>query len=194
MWAETLYRTDDASLLERARELYKAVLFLHGEDPGTSAYQPFVFNPGPWFGLVENPRVRNQTDRARLALHQLAAERLLPFEGSGFATSWTLELPKSANATALSRVTDVRVTFDVQAGYAADAAVAAALPAASSRAVFVSALAIDSTRPDWQRCASPASPPKSRSRWTSLRCRPAQLSRISPCCFPASKAAPSTPS
>jgi hypothetical protein len=72
-WAETLYRTGDASLLERSRELYKAVLFLHGEDPGTSAYQPFVFNPGPWFGLVENPRVRNQTDRARLALHQLAA-------------------------------------------------------------------------------------------------------------------------
>ena len=72
-WAEMLYRTDDASLLERARELYKAVLFLHGEDPGTSAYQALVFNPGPWFGLVDNPRVRNQTDRARLALHQLAA-------------------------------------------------------------------------------------------------------------------------
>ena len=33
-WAETLYRTDDAANLERARELYKAVMFLHGEDPG----------------------------------------------------------------------------------------------------------------------------------------------------------------
>ena len=33
----------------------------------------------------------------------------------------------------------------MQAGYAADAAVAAALPAAASRAVFVSALAIDTT-------------------------------------------------
>ncbi|MGN8020403.1 hypothetical protein ACTJJ7_06760 [Phyllobacterium sp. 22229] len=72
-WAEALYRTDDASMLERARELYKAVLFLHGEDPGTSAYLPFNFLPGPWFGLVENPRVRNQKDRARLALQQLAA-------------------------------------------------------------------------------------------------------------------------
>ena len=72
-WAETLYRTDDAALLERARELYKAVLFLHGEDPGTSAYRPFALDPQQWFGLVENPRVRNQTDRARLALQQLAA-------------------------------------------------------------------------------------------------------------------------
>jgi len=72
-WAEALYRTDDVSMIERARELYKAVLFLHGEDPGTSAYRPFALNPLPWFGLVENPRVRNQTDRARLALQQLAA-------------------------------------------------------------------------------------------------------------------------
>ena len=39
-WAEALYRTDDAASLERARELYKAVVFLHGEDPGTSAYLP----------------------------------------------------------------------------------------------------------------------------------------------------------
>ena len=71
-WAEALYRTDDASSLERARELYKAVVFLHGEDPGTSAYLPAT--PWtPWFGLVENPRKRNQLDRARLALHQLEA-------------------------------------------------------------------------------------------------------------------------
>jgi hypothetical protein len=71
-WAEALYRTDDAASLERARELYKAVVFLHGEDPGTSAYlpdHPMI----PWFGLVENPRRRNQVDRARLALHQLEA-------------------------------------------------------------------------------------------------------------------------
>ena len=72
-WAEALYRTDDAASLERARELYKAVLFLHGEDPGTSAYLPFEPLLSPWLGLVENPRVRNQKDRARLALQQLAA-------------------------------------------------------------------------------------------------------------------------
>jgi hypothetical protein len=83
--------------------------------------------------------------RRDFELHGLPGERLLPFEGSGFATSWTLELPKPANSTGLNRVTDVRITFDVQAAYAADAAVAAALPAAASRAVFVSALAIDTT-------------------------------------------------
>jgi hypothetical protein len=71
-WAEALYRTDDAASLERARELYKAVVFLHGEDPGTSAYLPRQFVL-PWFGLIGNPRVRNQIDRARLALHQLDA-------------------------------------------------------------------------------------------------------------------------
>ena len=72
-WAETLYRTEDAANLERARELYKAVMFLHGEDPGTSAYLPSEPPELPWFGLVENPRRRNQLDRARLALQQLAA-------------------------------------------------------------------------------------------------------------------------
>lgn len=71
-WAETLYRTDDASSLERARELYKAVMFLHGEDSGTSAYLPRTPQLQS-LGLVENPRRRNQLDRARLALHQLEA-------------------------------------------------------------------------------------------------------------------------
>ncbi|QBJ96010.1 hypothetical protein ERC79_08520 [Rhodococcus sp. ABRD24] len=69
-WAETLYRTDESANLERARELYKAVVFLHGEDPGTSAYRPPQFQV-PWFVTAENPRVRNQLDRARLALQQL---------------------------------------------------------------------------------------------------------------------------
>lgn len=72
-WAEALYRSDDAASLERARELYKAVMFVHSEDPGTSAYRPFQMLLLPWFGLVENPRVRNQLDRARLALQQLEA-------------------------------------------------------------------------------------------------------------------------
>lgn len=72
-WGEALYRTDDAASLERARELYKAVVFVHAEDPGTSAYRPFQMLLLPWFGLVENPRVRNQLDRARLALQQLEA-------------------------------------------------------------------------------------------------------------------------
>lgn len=72
-WAEALYRTDDAANLGRARELYKAVVFLHGEDPGTSAYLPVVHVTFSWSSLLENPRVRNQIARARLALHQLEA-------------------------------------------------------------------------------------------------------------------------
>ncbi len=72
-WAEALYRTEDPASLERARELYKAVVFLHGEDPGTSAYLPLYLAPLPLIGLAENPRRRNQIDRARLALHQLEA-------------------------------------------------------------------------------------------------------------------------
>lgn len=72
-WAEALYRTDDAANLERARELYKAVVFLHGEDPGTSAYLPVVHVTFSWSSLLVNPRVRNQIARARLALHQLEA-------------------------------------------------------------------------------------------------------------------------
>ncbi|RWQ53308.1 MAG: hypothetical protein EOS82_09570 [Mesorhizobium sp.] len=71
-WAEALYRSDDPASLERARELYKAVIFLHGEDPGTSAY--FVPRQTlPWYSFAENPRIRNQVDRARLALLQLAS-------------------------------------------------------------------------------------------------------------------------
>jgi hypothetical protein len=71
-WGEMLYRTDDAASLERAREIYKAVVFLHGEDPATMAYRPLLTLPIPlvW---VENPRKRNQLDRARLALQQLEA-------------------------------------------------------------------------------------------------------------------------
>jgi hypothetical protein len=94
-WAEALYRTDDAASLERARELYKAVVFLHGEDPGTSAYLPSHLTL-PWFGLVENPRVRNQIDRARLALHQLEAG--LNFYGYNDAAVPTLSYDTLVNA------------------------------------------------------------------------------------------------
>jgi hypothetical protein len=69
-WAEILYRTDEPSSLERARELYKGVLFLHGEDPGTPAYRPLVMLPLP-FGRVSNPRRQNQVGRAQLAMFQL---------------------------------------------------------------------------------------------------------------------------
>nr|WP_255616330.1 hypothetical protein [Microvirga puerhi] len=82
--------------------------------------------------------------RADMALHGLPGEHLLPFEGAAFTTTWTLDLPKAANVVGLNRITDVRITFDVQAAYEVPSAVApVAQPA--SRAVFVSALAVDST-------------------------------------------------
>ncbi len=71
-WAEVLYRTDDPSSLERARELYKGVLLLHGEDPGTIAYKAWLYIP-IGFSSTTNPRRRSQLERARLALFQLEA-------------------------------------------------------------------------------------------------------------------------
>ncbi|MGH6937848.1 hypothetical protein [Hypericibacter sp.] len=69
-WAEILYRNDEPSSLERARELYKGVLFLHEEDPGTPAYRAKVLLLPP-FGRVSNPRRQNQVGRAQLAMFQL---------------------------------------------------------------------------------------------------------------------------
>jgi hypothetical protein len=83
--------------------------------------------------------------RSDMALHGMPGEHLLPFEGAGFTTTWTLVLPKAANALSLNRVTDVRITFDVQAAYEVPSAVAPAAAQPVSRAVFVSALALDST-------------------------------------------------
>ena len=81
--------------------------------------------------------------RDDLELHGMPGEQLLPFEGSGFTTTWSLELPPSANPAGLGRVTDVVLTFDVQAGYDAGHADAAPPPAPASRSLFVSALSVD---------------------------------------------------
>jgi hypothetical protein len=83
--------------------------------------------------------------RSDMALHGLPGEHLLPFEGAAFTTTWTLELPRDANAIGLNRVTDVRTTFDIQAAYEVPAARVPAPARPSSRAVFVSALAVDTT-------------------------------------------------
>ncbi|MFE1810720.1 hypothetical protein [Streptomyces sp. NPDC059533] len=73
-WGEMLYRSDDPASLERARELYKAVLLLHGRNPGTMAYRPKdLLQPSPGLVLVQNPRRLNQINRAKLALQQLDA-------------------------------------------------------------------------------------------------------------------------
>jgi hypothetical protein len=83
-WADSLYRTGDSSSVARARELYKATLFLHGRAP---PIQPSWNDPG---GLAaeatsllaghmtvtphdENPAVESQTARATAALLQIEA-------------------------------------------------------------------------------------------------------------------------
>jgi hypothetical protein len=78
-WADQLYRNDDPSSIRRARELYKDVLFMHGEDPEIA---PHFARPGHFgLGLLggdplfwkynENPAKVSQINRARLALYQI---------------------------------------------------------------------------------------------------------------------------
>ncbi len=83
--------------------------------------------------------------RSDLALYGLPGEQLLPFEGAAFTTTWTLELPEAANPVGLHRVTDVRITFDLQAAYEVPAGAAGVQPQPASRSMFVSALAVDAT-------------------------------------------------
>jgi len=86
---------------------------------------------------VSEHRMAGRADAAR-------GEQLLPFEGSGFTTSWALRLPEAANLASLDRVTDVRLTFELQAGYDPQQTSTATPPAAQvSRSMFVSALAVD---------------------------------------------------
>lgn len=78
-WADQLYRNDDPSSIRRARELYKGVLFLHGEDPDIAPHFPRAgvhdFVPLPVFPALwkytENPAKVSQVTRARLALFQI---------------------------------------------------------------------------------------------------------------------------
>jgi len=80
-WADLLYLTDDPSNLARARELYKAVLYLHGETPPINP----DWNPPDVESVVadrteksyitfhdyENPAVTLQKSRARKGFAQL---------------------------------------------------------------------------------------------------------------------------
>jgi hypothetical protein len=81
--------------------------------------------------------------RRDLELHGLPGEQLLPFEGTAFTTTWTLELPPGANPVGLGRVTDVLLTFDLQASYDASRTTIPPAPAPASRSLFVSALSVD---------------------------------------------------
>jgi hypothetical protein len=78
-WADHLYRNDDPSSIRRARELYKGVLFMHGEDPEIAPHFPrdgrfglgtIGMDPIFW-KFTENPAKVSQVTRARLALFQI---------------------------------------------------------------------------------------------------------------------------
>lgn len=76
-WADQLYRTNQPQSINRARELYKGVLFLHGEDPEIfptwSQWQARNFFPF-WIGkLVQNPLLTTQINRAGAGFDQINA-------------------------------------------------------------------------------------------------------------------------
>ena len=75
-WADLLYRSDKPDSINRARELYKGVLWLHGEDPDLSpGWGAFGLKLLP-FGmgkLVQNPRLTAQINRAHVGFDQINA-------------------------------------------------------------------------------------------------------------------------
>jgi len=79
-WADSLYRSDEPANIARAREIYKAVLWLHGETPLVSPKWPSRFRPadngqlGPFFIYQsENPALAGQKARARRGFLQIEA-------------------------------------------------------------------------------------------------------------------------
>ncbi len=74
-WADVLYRSNQPENIMRARELYKGVIFLHGEDPEiTPHWGREFFLPGPWFSKSKrNPAVVSQVNRARIGFVQINA-------------------------------------------------------------------------------------------------------------------------
>lgn len=71
--ADELYRNDDPSSIRRAREMFKGVIFLHGEDPDIDPHFVLQFYPGDPFGKVDagNPARAAQLARARLGFYQI---------------------------------------------------------------------------------------------------------------------------
>jgi Tc toxin complex TcA C-terminal TcB-binding domain len=79
-WADQLYRNDDPASIRRARELFKAVLFMHGHDfdvdiaPHFKGHGPTLvpgLNPFPLISGQENPALASQIRRAILGLWQI---------------------------------------------------------------------------------------------------------------------------
>jgi hypothetical protein len=76
-WADALYRTNDASSIQRARELYKGVSFLHGDIPPICPKWPRLFGHGigiqKFINQHENPAFASQKSRARKGFYQIEA-------------------------------------------------------------------------------------------------------------------------
>lgn len=77
-WADALYRTNQPDSIMRTRELYKGVLFLHGEDPEITPTWPrrgqhLIPFPFPWVKSNRNPAIESQVNRARLGFTQINA-------------------------------------------------------------------------------------------------------------------------
>ena len=80
-WADALYRTDEPSSIQRARELYKAVLYVHGATPPISAKGPrrgnniggLIWLDTPLFlKHTENPAVASQKARAMAGFYKIS--------------------------------------------------------------------------------------------------------------------------
>jgi hypothetical protein len=76
-WADALYRSDEGPSIQRARELYKSVLWLHGSAPPSDP----TWGHTPQSLENANPAVTGQTSRARLGIEQIEAG--LNWYGSG---------------------------------------------------------------------------------------------------------------
>lgn len=68
-WADALYRSDEPSSVQRARELYKSVLWLHGSTPTVPGW---VAKPKIFIGAQNSAKLA-QKNRAHLGIEQIEA-------------------------------------------------------------------------------------------------------------------------
>ncbi|HLX58261.1 MAG TPA: hypothetical protein VKR83_14675 [Ktedonobacteraceae bacterium] len=72
-WADTLYRSDDASNIARARELYKGIYYLHGAVPPINPTWDAQQGLGYFFDGYVNPAQASQLTRGKLGFTQIDA-------------------------------------------------------------------------------------------------------------------------
>ena len=72
-WADTLYRTDQAASIARARELYKGVTFLHGARPRIDPEWTPKSLAGSFLMNASNPATLSQFWRAEIGFTQINA-------------------------------------------------------------------------------------------------------------------------